>query len=199
MGLLTKAEFSQLAGVSPPAISKQLREGKLEEENGTGRINTDHPLSRAYLQRVPPQRQSKVFDNASKAIEIIDPSGQSVLSARKKNEVANAIMDVSDERARVQRATAEKIEMQNAVRRSELYESELIDTQLFLYLDRVHSNLDRLSGSTLDDIVRLAIIEGKLLPEHKLKWKNACKSAVHEAKMEIVERLEGIKEAQAKG
>ena len=117
----------------------------------------------------------------------------------KKNELANKYGDAADEKARVDRARAEQLEMKNAVMRAELYKADLVEQYLFLYLDRLHSNLDRLSGSTLADVVRQAIIDGELKPDGRLKWKDACKNAVHEAKIEIVERLENIKEEQAKG
>lgn len=200
MNLLTVPQFVELSGVSKQAIYNHLRKGeKLRYSNGSKKIDLDDPLTRAYLDNPSSQRQSNILNDPEAALEIIDPSGQTALSTRKKNELANKYGDAADEKARVDRARAEQLEMKNAVMRAELYKADLVEQYLFLYLDRLHSNLDRLSGSTLADVVRQAIIDGELKPDGRLKWKDACKNAVHEAKIEIVERLENIKEEQAKG
>jgi len=180
------------------AISKAIKTGRLEYHAGSKSIDVDHPLSKAFLNNISPQRLRKTTEPIDGVLQIPHTAQQDSYVPENAEDIANAVEKYSKHRAEKEKQAAIKLKMQNAVTRSDLFESGLVENELFLYLDRVHSDLDRLSGATLEDVVRLAIIAGKLLPEHKLKWKNACKSAVHNAKMEIVERLEGIKEVQAK-
>lgn len=56
MNLVTKIEFAELCGVSPPAISQAIRNGKLSKALKDRKIDMDHPSAVSYMRssrRVP--------------------------------------------------------------------------------------------------------------------------------------------------
>ena len=60
MGIIEKSEFAALAGVSRPAISKAIREGRVILDPSGKRVDLDEPINQKYLQgnrnKTPPAK-----------------------------------------------------------------------------------------------------------------------------------------------
>jgi len=105
--------------------------------------------------------------------------------------------------ARYEKARTGKIEQQeldlklkNARTRGELVDREKVYNHLFTYLDKLHSNLERLADSFLSDVGPLIIDAGKLIPEHREQWKDEVLSQIDESKKSIVKMLKKIEKEQ---
>lgn len=92
----------------------------------------------------------------------------------------------------------QKLKLENARIRGELVDREKVYNHLFLYLDKLHSNLERLADSYLSDILPLAIDAGKISPEHRNVWHDEVLSQIDETKNGIVKMLKKIEKEQAK-
>ena len=104
----------------------------------------------------------------------------------KKYQIANV---------RLKEEAAEEKALKNAVRRGELLEREKVYT-VFLHLDKLHSNLERLADSVLADISKLIVDAGRLKPEHRAKWKDSVFAQIDDARNWIVDEIKRIEEEQ---
>jgi hypothetical protein len=189
VNLLTQKQFAELAKISSTAVTKARKKGRCEHYNGTVKYNVDAPLNQAFLNDLNPARIKEVQR------DIIVSPDEELLDIQKKNLKAGD--KLQREKAELTKQQRIKVELQNAVRRSELLEYSLVDKYIFLYLDRLHSNLERMTGAYFDDLVRKVQADGPQ-PEHKQEWKDLSKTAIHEAKQKIMELLEEITKEQAK-
>ncbi len=90
------------------------------------------------------------------------------------------------------------LKLKNARTRGELIDREKIYNNMFTYLDKLHSNLERLADSFLSDIGPLMVDAGKVLPEHRESWKNEVLSQIDESKEGIIKILRKIEKDQSK-
>lgn len=199
MNLITKKEIAQLAGVSAPAISKAIKDGRLECYQGSKQIDTDSPLARAYLNNIPLQRQNNVPSLPGQQQANVDsgPNNDDLTQAVIKVQNAEALNKV--EAAEFKRQQRIEKEMKNAVRRSDLLNYKKVDQYIFLYLDKLHSNLERLATSVLDDMSEKILESGSVRPEHRQIWKDAVKKSIHESVEQVKKRLKEIMDDQARG
>ena len=253
MKLLTKSEFSRLAGVSPAAINKAIKLNRLEVvgEGRKAKINPDCYKSIQYLKannnhrstpgRIPQQNKSPTlrrpkpgirkpkkepvkiikFDSGQKQqkkepikqqkkqdLKIIKndkPAGPTKEEIRHQAEIDRKIEILEDLGQRYDQARTEKLEQQalneklkNARIRGELIDREKVYNSIFTYLDKLHSNLERLADSYLSDVGPLIIDAGKIMPEHRSSWKNEVMSQIDESKKVIIKNLKKIQKEQTK-
>lgn len=122
-----------------------------------------------------------------------------------QSEIDRKIEILEDLGQRYDQARTEKLEQQaineklkNARIRGELVDREKIYNNMFTYLDKLHSNLERLADSYLSDIGPLMIDAKKVMPEHRSSWKNEVLSQIDEAKTGMVKQLKKIQKEQTK-
>ena len=90
----------------------------------------------------------------------------------------------------------QKLKLENARIRGELVDREKVYNNIFTYLDKLHSNLERLADSFLSDIGPLIVDAGKISPEHRNVWHDEVLSQIDESKKSIVKMLRKIEKEQ---
>ena len=199
MKLMFQNKFAELAGISAPAVSKAIREKRLECYHGTKKINRDCPLSKAFLNNISPQRMSSALEKNIKASDITYPGEESADNEGSDDVSQETKEDYGKQRTKLSKEQTIKLKLQNAQTRGELMQDSLVEEYLFLYLDKLHSTLDRMGSAALTDIGRKILTAGDIKPEHRQAWKDLVKGVVHGAKLEIMERLDDVKTLQAGG
>ena len=134
------------------------------------------------------------------------PAGEPPELSEKEKDYAKRIQDLESLAERYDIARTEKLEEQsiseklkNARIRGELIDREKVYNNIFTYLDKLHSNLERLSDSFLSDIGPLMVDAGKVMPEHRTAWHDEVMSQIDESKKSMIKMLKKIQREQAKG
>lgn len=252
MRLFTKSEFARLAGVSPAAVGKAIKTGRIKvtgegrkakidpdcyksiqylkvsniQRDATGRpqpikkpvkrkqSNTKQKKPKAHPGKIIPftqQAQKKIkpkIKTQKKTLQITGPK-PAPPPTKKELEIQNEIdkkielleqlghrYDIAKTIKIEEQATSEKLK--NARTRGELIDREKIYNNMFMYLDKLHSNLERLADSFLSDIGPLMVDAGKVMPEHRESWKNEVLSQIDESKEAMVKILRKIEKDQSK-
>ena len=257
MKLVTRATFAEMAYVSRAAITKAIREKRLDIVEGgkTGRIDPECYKSIQFLKasniqrstpgRLPVQKKSvppkkpkpkqkkkpvpsgKILTFPSgaktpkkkpdpkpaskpkikpgKELQTAGPKPLTPEEIESEKELDRKIEILEDLGNRYDQARTEKLEQQaineklkNARIRGELVDREKVYNNMFTYLDKLHSNFERLADSYLSDIGPLMIDAGKVMPEHRSAWKNEVLSQIDEAKTGMVKMLKKIQREQTK-
>lgn len=247
MRKITRAAFAELAKVSRAAITKAVREHRLDVigEGRAGRIDADCYKSIQYLkisnfQRDEPSRTKltarsikskrvktrpkKPAPQSGKILPFRGPAGTKDKKAatpsgkelhpagpklptdeeiHEQSEIDKKIEELNSLGERYTQAKTEKIEQQaiaeklkNARIRGELVDREKVYNNMFTYLDKLHSNFERLADSYLSDIGPLMIDAGKVMPEHRSVWKDEVLSQIDESKNAMVKILDKIAKEQ---
>jgi hypothetical protein len=198
MKLVTVKEFVSISGVTKQAIYSHLRKGeRLQYYKGSNQIDIEAPLTQAYLNNVPAQRLRKTTEPPDGVLQMMPSPQLDTYIPENAEDIANAVEKYSKHRAEKEKQTADKLRMANEVRRGQLLEKTIVEEYIFLWIDRLHSNLDRMAGGFWDDLIRRVLLAGENKPEFKLEWKDRVKLIEHETKLECMERLTGIKKIQA--
>ena len=92
----------------------------------------------------------------------------------------------------------QKLKLENARIRGELVDREKVYNNIFMYLDKLHSNLERLADSFLSDLGPLMVDAGKVMPEHRESWHDEVLSQIDETKKGMVKMLKKIEKEQSK-
>jgi phage terminase Nu1 subunit (DNA packaging protein) len=107
--------------------------------------------------------------------------------------------DTYDLAGRYSKARTEKLEQQAKIEalkvartRGELVAREAVYNQIMAYLDRLHSNLDRLGTAYLSDVGALIVDAGEVTPEHRAQWQDAIMGLIHETKEQVVKEMRSI-------
>ena len=126
------------------------------------------------------------------------------ITVPKKNGHGKDIEELLEIARRLEIAKMEKMEQQaiaeklkNAVRRGEYLKKESVYDDIMLYIDKLHSNIERLADSYLSDLGGQIVDAGKVMPEHRTKWKDEVMSQIDEAKRITMDRVKEIQKAQA--
>ena len=92
----------------------------------------------------------------------------------------------------------QELKLKNARIRGELVDREKVYNNIFMYLDKLHSNLERLADSFLSDLGPLIADAGKVMPEHRESWKDEVLSQIDESKTGMVKMLNKIEKEQSR-
>ncbi len=85
----------------------------------------------------------------------------------------------------------------NAKTRGELLDRESVYTSIIMYLDKVHSNLERLSDSYLSDVGSGIVTAGKVTPAIRNRWRSAVMEQIDDAKKMVVKKIKEIEREQS--
>jgi hypothetical protein len=108
-------------------------------------------------------------------------------------------LDPSEVSARYMLARASKLEqedlqlkLKNARLRGELLDKDVVYQSVFLYLDKVMSNIERMAGAFLKDIAYKILTAEELTPDVQQEWIDQTLKQIDAAKKETVKRLNKI-------
>ena len=182
MNTITQKEFSDLCDVKRQTIQTMIKRGDLDtvKVGKINKINMDGVKTRRYLAT----RQYKSENLPSTEFDTNSPE--------------EAAVKYIVERARLQEAKRIDQELKNAKFRGKLLDYELVDTYVFLYLDKVHDNLKRLGNSYLDDTGMKIVKSGKVTNKIREDWNNSINGIIFDAIEDIKKRIQEIQEQQQK-
>ena len=210
MNLVTRADFARLCGVKAQSIGTAIKKGQLNVVNDgkRGKIDIDDYKSACYRNNLNAQRTSPPEDDEKPPSDlIVDPrlmSDQEILNsdnaalAKQREEILllTKRVDVARTERLEEQALSEKLK--NAKMRGELISREVVYDSLFVYLDLLHSNIERLADSFLSDVGGRIIDSDGVTPEIRHAWKNEVLSQIDSTKKEIVKKLKKAEKANGK-
>lgn len=207
------------------SVADAIKAGKIivTGEGRAGRIDTEEYKTIQYLKNMSSGQRRGKAENLTKEIvkrkalpkkrevkpvkdDIIEESEETVkITVPKDNGHGKEVEEILELAQRLEEAKTEKMEQQaiaeklkNAARRGELVEKEAVYNSVFLYLDKLNSNLERLADSYLSDMGPLIIDAGAVLPEHRTAWKDEVMGQIDGSKTTIVNRIREIEREQAR-
>lgn len=206
--LLTQYAYAKRIGVTKQAVANAVKTGKLKltEQDGKKYINPNLKKNKLYENNITKERLSDRINgkNIKTEIEVIDNS------KKKRNKHSKDIqpynkgkIDIYELQQQYYAARAEKEKqmaihkkLQNAKMRGELLDREAV-YKIFMYLDKVHSNLERLGNIFLSDVADEIITAGKLQPSTRGKWVTAILEQIDDAKKDVTRKIKEIEKEQA--
>ncbi len=212
-----------MLGISKPAIHKAIKKNSLTIIiNGKKkRINLNGKKTKLYMMVSSPQRN----DDLQKYVKIKarpqpKKKGKKLVGKKKvvikgkKKPVKKELIDKpaesgneSDEsfeygieylkaRAEKEKETVIHKKLLNAKIRGDLLSREAVYTSIMMYLDKLHSNLERLSGSYLSDIGSDIVTAGKVMPAIRNRWRSGVMEQIDDAKKLVVKKIKEIEKGQ---
>lgn len=202
---MTPAQFARANKLDASTIRDAIQAGKVEtyekKRNGIMRkhIDPETARNRAYVANIqigkrmakkPRKEIAKVSESLPVKVETAVGIGEPVQELSGDMETRYTIANV-----RLKEEQAEGAALKNAVRRGELLERENVYI-LFMHLDKLHSNLERLSDSFLADVAMKIIDAKRLTPEIRSYWKDEIFKQTNDAKEWIKSEIKNIEERQ---
>jgi len=224
MNLVTQSEFARIVGVSKQAIFTAIKKNQLTIiiEGKKKRVNLNGKKTKLYMQSGNPERSDALRKIANpkanqqpKIKGKKQPGKKKVITKEKKKPGKKELKinpaesgNENDEsfgysltylkaRAEKEKETVIHKKLLNAKIRGDLLSEELVNKNIFMYLDKVHSNLERLSGSYLSDVGSAIVTAGLVTPEIRNRWRNGIMEQIDDAKNIIMKKLKDIKREQA--
>ncbi len=206
MNLLIKSKFAKWAGKSAPAVSKALKQGRLELFQDTDKINTGSPKSQAFKSTIgngqkniiPTVTGQVINPDAPEPNENLEKAGENVLNAQAQKTV---------EESALKKQQRIKEEIKNANRMGEVVRLNSINTMIMTWFDQWLSTNKRRFNGSVDEFLRLAfqLFENENeSADHdisratfKRKWATSFEQWQHEGNKETMKRLSEIQEGQA--
>lgn len=204
--LHTITGFSKQYKIERNAVKQACIDGKVmcsKEVNDKGKyvnihsIDDEHQLTKEYIviaqSKYPSQTGLMLKQNVNidgfpavknKPVEEYGEPAEDDLPGR--YQIANV---------RLKEEAANEKALKNAVRRGELIEREQLYF-IFLHIDKLHSNLERLADSYLADVAMKIIDSGKLTSEVRAVWKNAVFEQIDDTKKWVIAEIKKIEENQ---
>jgi hypothetical protein len=215
MKLVGRKQFGAMFSppVSRQAIDDAIKRGALDviEQDGKKYIDSDSYKSVQYLRRDNSQRKgTKKPVQPPNVGETVDsdtrnPARIEFPSDKKSDRKKDKPLDTDDPAEKYNAARAEKTEQEviklrqfNAFKRGDLIDREKVYNSVFLFWDRVLSNLERLATTYLDDVAGKIITAKELTPEIRQYWVDGVLEQIDDAKTETVKKIEDIKKEQEK-
>ncbi len=222
MKLVTKSEYARICGVSRQAIQDVIKREVIEiiGEGRKSKIDIESYKAIQYMKHSNSQRKGTAEKLAIEIVktnkppnkkgnkpasdEIVKEQSESIsITVPKNNGHGKDVEELIKLAHRLEEAKTEKMEQQaigeklkNARVRGELIDREQIYNNLFLYLDKLHSNLERLADSYLSDVGGQIIDNKKVLPEHRTIWRNEIMSQIDDSKNVIVKHIKKVEKDQ---
>ncbi|HPS59357.1 MAG TPA: hypothetical protein PK514_14735 [Spirochaetota bacterium] len=162
---VNKAEFARMANVNRSSVTRAIKSGLIVADE-KGMIDINSAASKFYI-----EQHLNPADSA--------PIDGDYIEEKRKNIILKNL----------------KLQQEINYKAGRLLEKSAVESSVFLYLDNVFSNLERLAGIFLDDVTSKILTEG-LTPEVRAMWKNAVLSEIDTAKNTTVKKIEEIADSQ---
>ncbi|OHD67207.1 MAG: hypothetical protein A2W19_11760 [Spirochaetes bacterium RBG_16_49_21] len=177
---LNITQFSEALGIPRSTLYRHIKDASIiRDENGM--ISLSRSENRRFL-------KENGIDIKRLSIPAPRPAGRRPASAP-----APAPKVTDESRAELQRrhllAKIAKLDLEQEIKRGNLLNVQNVKDSVFFYLDRVFSNLERLSNTHLDDIGDKIITNGGLSAEIRHEWVNLVLREIDTAKQETITRL----------
>ena len=176
---ITQATVAKMANVTRPAAHKYIISQKIRKDS-RGYVRLYDPKVQEYINRVDHNRslafrQKDPNDN--------DDSGQplSVFEAQEAYLIAQA---------QEKKEKVKNLKLKNARERGELIDRELVYKYLFLYLDKLHSNIERGTQNIIEEIILKYAVSIKA--KDKMKLVDQILTVIDDTKILIVKNLSKI-------
>lgn len=188
---ITKSKFAKMIGIKRQSVDDLIKTHAVNAatHNGKQVINLDGKLTKGYL-----AGKGKLFDN-NNTPSVITPDTSPAEMDLEQAQITKKIYD-----AKHKKAVTEQTELRNAYIRGELVSREKVYDNIFLYLDRLHSNMTRNNRTWLKDKsnqITLLTNQGENITDLLNEFETLQLNIIADAKDEIEKRLDDIQEEQA--
>jgi len=186
---VSQKQLSQILNVTPQAVGGATARGLLFRDE-SGLYDLTNKQNAAYL-------KSRNIDVKKIVIPQSAPTGRPV-KPRKQGEIKTALNDISLTELNKQKVKKqiEKLNIENDFRRGKLLDAELVETQVFFFLDKVFNSMERNGLTFLTDNSARIINAGGINSQIKNDFKNLISEQFDNARHETIKRIEKIQEMQ---
>lgn len=224
MNLVSQSEFARIIGISKQAIFTAIKknqltiviDGKKKKVNLNGKktklyVNANHKQRFDDLQKIvktkskkPPKIKGKKEVSKKKAVteskkkparkELVIETAE---PGNEEDESFEYSLTYLKARAEKEKETVIHKKLLNAKIRGELLSRESVYTSIMMYIDKVHSNLERLADSYLSDTGSDIVTAGKVTPAIRNRWRSGVMEQIDDAKKTVIKKIEEIEKEQA--
>lgn len=151
---------------------------------------------------VKPGKQKKqvkaiIVPEKKKLIPITDADGPDNDELETQEDDYQYSIEYLKARAEKEKQTVIEKKLKNAKMRGDLLDREAVYTSVIMYLDKVNSNLERLSDSFLSDIGSDIVTASKVTPEIRERWRSSVLEQIDDAKKLVIKKIKEIEKGQA--
>lgn len=222
MNLIKQSDFARILNISRQAVSFAVKNNTIPSVPSGKRklIDLDDDEVKKYMNAENPQRhtpqlnEKKGVTQGEKNIQKKtnnDSRGKAEACGKKKKQQisipGNGQGEYFDKTKHLEKyliARAEK-EAENAIKaklinakiRGEMLVREIVYDTIFLYLDKLHSNLERLADSYLSDTGAMIVTAGAVTPAIRSIWRNEVLKQIDDTKKRCMEKIKEIEREQA--
>lgn len=187
---VSQKQLSQILNVSPQAVGGATARGLLFRDD-SGLYDLMNNENAAYL-------KSKNIDVKKIVIPQSAPTGRPVKpreqgAVKTPSSGGESLTDLNREKVKAQIA---KIKLETDYRRGKLLDAELVETQVFFFLDKVFNAMERNGLTFLSDNSSRIVNAGGINSQIKNDFKNLISEQFDTARHETIKRIEKIREAQ---
>ena len=168
MNLLTIKEFCTQADVKKAAVSRAVKAKNVVYFRGGNtkpiQIDADNQVNRAYIESMSAQRLTANMDDVIDGMVTILPADSEV-DTETLESIKNDAARFAKHRADKERESVRKLKIQNKHLDAQYLEKDVIYNGLILYIDSIHSAIDRFFGVVVDDLGPRILAGGEVTPD----------------------------------
>jgi len=207
MSLIKPTVFARQTNISKQAVFKAITNGNLPFQlvNNKKMIDTDDPgvinyrcnnsHQREVAKKPPSEIEAKKIAKSKARSEFVDdlPPNLSLTSGESSgNSQTIDGMTAFDLGLNKKYEDWKKVQLLNEKLRGRLLDRGMVYDYVFLYLDKINSNLERLAGAFLTDVGHKIIEAAGVDSGIREEWKSGVLEGIDNAKREVVKRLDEI-------
>lgn len=221
MNLVKQSDFARLLNISRQAVNLAINNNTIPTVMSGKRklIDLDDEQVKKYMNAANPQRHSpqlneknrvgkggvgsqKKLNDTGKSKARVTASGKKIQLSTPGNGQGHFDKESHLEKYLIARAEKEaenaiKAKLINAKIRGEMLVRETVYNAIFLYLDKLHSNLERLADAYLSDVGSMIITAGSVTPKIRAIWRDEVLKQIDDTKKACMKKLKEIEREQA--
>ncbi|HPA72829.1 MAG TPA: hypothetical protein PKY31_11200 [Spirochaetota bacterium] len=186
--LATRQQVAELLGVRPQSVDGMVQRGRLFRNEG-GLFDLAHPDNAAFL-------KEKGVKVGSVKIPGAKPAGRPLPGKQAPGTITTAAagprLTASEQRERNLKLKNEKLALEIEYRKGRLYPIEFIDGVIFRYLEKLHTNIERVASVCLDEIGGRILEAGRVTPGIETDHLNNFLKCIHDTKTVFAAAVENF-------
>ena len=166
MNLLSIKDFCILAGVKKAAITRVKGKLVLYYRDGNTKpiqIDADNPVNKAYIESMNASRLNSSLDDAMQGVvTVLPPKGE--IDTEMVESIKDDLSRYAKYRADKEKEAVKNLKIKNKHLDAQYLEKDVIYNGLILYIDSIHSAIDRFFGVVVDDLAPQILAAGEVTP-----------------------------------
>ena len=187
---VSQKQLSQILNVTPQAVGGATARGLLFRDE-SGLYDLTNKQNAAYLKSKNINIKEVVIPSPIQAGRPVKPRKQGKIKTPLSG--GESLTELNREKVKAQIA---KIKIETEYKRGKLLDAELVQTQVFFFLDKVFNSMERNGLTFLTDNSNRIVNAAGVTSQIKNEFKNLISEQFDSARNETVKRIEKIKELQ---